>query len=137
MNRLFPLQMEKGRRAGHQDSKTLILPTTYSSIVMQSVTLFLIVMRAVPDLPRFLFTSNAVKYNPVQEDEATEKECICSDPVEQTSKFTSATRHRLCLYFLLAFQSVVSLLVIFVISHRTPSDIACARKLSPYCGQIL
>ena len=92
-------------------------------------------MKAVLDLSRFLFTSNPVKYHPVQGDEASGKECFCSSVGgERTSKATYKTRLKLCLCPLFVVQSIVIfLLVTYLIIHRTPSDIACARKLSPYC----
>ena len=92
-------------------------------------------MKAVIDLSRFLFTSNPVKYYPVQGDEALGKECFCSSVGgERTSKATYKNHLKSCLCPLLAVQSIVIfLLVTYLIIHRTPSDIACARKLSPYC----
>ena len=92
-------------------------------------------MKAVVDLSRFLFTSNPVKYHPVLGDEESRKECLCSGvSVEGTSKATYKARLQSCLGPLFVVQSIVIfLLVTYLIIHRIPSDIACARKLSPYC----
>ena len=92
-------------------------------------------MKAFIDLSRFLSTSNSVKYHPVEGDEASRKECFCSSVVgERTSKATYKTRLKLCLWPLFVVQSIVIfILVIDSTIHQTPSDITCARKLSPYC----
>ena len=103
------------------------------SVVTQKLCI-LIETKVMFELSRFLFAPKGVGYDPVRGDEVIEKECCCSDAAERASRSKSAARRKLCLYFFLACQSIVTfLLVIYIIMHRVPSDIACARKLSPYC----
>jgi hypothetical protein len=85
------------------------------------------------DLPRFKFASNPVKYDQIREDKVAEEECFVS-AAEQISKSNAAARQKHCLFYFLFLQSIIiSILATYVILNRTPSDLACARQLSPYC----
>ena len=91
-------------------------------------------MKKFSSLDRFKINSSPVKYNIVQEDEGSEVDSRWSDTALRTPKSKFATCQKLSLYLFLVSQSIIILiLAIYVNISRTPSDLACAKQLSPYC----
>lgn len=90
------------------------------------------------DLRHLLFAAKPAKYNPVLEDESSEKDSFFSDATDRGSNVRHSTSRNICLYFFLALQSIaLFVLVIYVAGHQNPSDISCAKQLSPYCKILI
>ena len=95
-------------------------------------------MKQLFDLHRLSLAAKSAKYNPVQEDESSEKDSFFSDTTDRGSNVRPSTFRSISVYLLLALQAIVLfVLVIYVARGQTPTDLACAKQLSPYCKTFI